>query len=413
MIVICEDCGRKYKINPAKINNRAAKFKCKNCSHLIVINPSGVLPHQPDPPSGTGIPVLKERAGASDPGIEAESTASDSPERDLSLNEAPAPETDVSAPHAVTGKGPPTSATLPNISKRRKKFGLRSKMYLLFLLLPILLFGISTWMFMQRLSGLETSITELSSRVVSGMAEEQIAEISRAVARQCQLYLMSQSGLKKENFDKDTDFKRLAVQKIGLTGYTALYQLPDKSNVWRTWSHIDPKIVGIDMATLKNTLGKHFDGFWKIFTGVADGKESRGYYTWQNPDGMIKRKFMVCTPIEETRFVIAATTYVEELTLPLNQLKANIQSMTRQVRKTLLTILLVTILVIGLVVALYGHKLAARIRKLTQIADRISVGDMDAKINARSGDEIGELAGAIERMQESIRLSIERLRNRK
>jgi HAMP domain-containing protein len=38
---------------------------------------------------------------------------------------------------------------------------------------------------------------------------------------------------------------------------------------------------------------------------------------------------------------------------------------------------------------------------------------MDAEIPVTSRDEIGDLAEAIERMQESIRLSIERLRRRR
>jgi HAMP domain-containing protein len=47
------------------------------------------------------------------------------------------------------------------------------------------------------------------------------------------------------------------------------------------------------------------------------------------------------------------------------------------------------------------------------VAERISVGEMDAEIKIKSRDEIGDLAEAISRMQESIRLSIERLRRRR
>jgi methyl-accepting chemotaxis protein len=47
------------------------------------------------------------------------------------------------------------------------------------------------------------------------------------------------------------------------------------------------------------------------------------------------------------------------------------------------------------------------------VAERISVGDLDIEIESTSTDEIGELSEAISRMQESIRLSIERLRRRR
>ena len=59
-----------------------------------------------------------------------------------------------------------------------------------------------------------------------------------------------------------------------------------------------------------------------------------------------------------------------------------------------------------------GRTIVRPIKKLTDAADRISVGELDAQINVRSKDEIGALGEAISRMQESIRLSIERLRRR-
>ncbi|MCJ7594694.1 MAG: HAMP domain-containing protein, partial [Desulfobacterales bacterium] len=71
-----------------------------------------------------------------------------------------------------------------------------------------------------------------------------------------------------------------------------------------------------------------------------------------------------------------------------------------------------TLLLIGFIVALYAHRLTGKIRTLTDVAERISVGEMGAEIQVDSKDEIGDLAEAIRRMQESIRLSIERLRRR-
>jgi HAMP domain-containing protein len=66
-----------------------------------------------------------------------------------------------------------------------------------------------------------------------------------------------------------------------------------------------------------------------------------------------------------------------------------------------------TLILIGFIVALYAYRLTAKIKYLTEITDRISVGDLDAEITGiKSRDEIGELANAIGRMQESIRLAI-------
>jgi HAMP domain-containing protein len=71
------------------------------------------------------------------------------------------------------------------------------------------------------------------------------------------------------------------------------------------------------------------------------------------------------------------------------------------------------LLFVGIIVSFYGYRLAGRIKSLTEVADRISVGELDAEIKTKSDDEIGDLAEAISRMQESVRLSIERLRKRR
>jgi HAMP domain-containing protein len=283
-------------------------------------------------------------------------------------------------------------------------------MMILFFILPIALFTLSSAFFLLQMKKLENLLTDESVRIVNRLAEEKIANLSRAVATQCKLYLLGNPSLKKEKFIKDAKFKQLAVQKVGTSGYTALYERPGKDGIWRTWSHVQPKIIGIDMATLKEPLGPNFDGFWRVFTGVRGGEESKGYYTWKDSDNKIRKKFMVCTPIEGTKYVIAATTYLEELTQSVTELKNRSHILARRLTTTITISLLATLVLIGAIVLMYSFRLTRKIRRLTEVADRISIGDLDAEISVRSKDEIGELAEAITRMQESIRLSIRRLR---
>jgi HAMP domain-containing protein len=219
--------------------------------------------------------------------------------------------------------------------------------------------------------------------------------------------------LRKEKFAEDKSFKRLAVQKVGKKGYTALYQRPDPDGIWRTWAHVNPKIIGIDMKTLKKPLGKNFRGFWRVFSGVKGGKESKGYYRWQDKDGTFRDKFMVCTPIEGTPYAVAATTYIDEFTRPMMMLEDRSAKQVKKSRKTVRDILVGILLLIGIIVSFYGSRLAGRIKSLTDVADRISVGELGAEVTTKSNDEIGDLAEAISRMQDSVRLSIERLRRRR
>lgn len=72
----------------------------------------------------------------------------------------------------------------------------------------------------------------------------------------------------------------------------------------------------------------------------------------------------------------------------------------------------ITALVVVIIAWFLGRAIGSPIRKLTEVAERISVGDMGAEIKIKSRDEIGNLAEAILRMQDSLRLAIERLRRR-
>ena len=48
MIVICEECGKKYRIDPTKIKGRAASFKCRQCAHLIMVKKPEAVIASPD-----------------------------------------------------------------------------------------------------------------------------------------------------------------------------------------------------------------------------------------------------------------------------------------------------------------------------------------------------------------------------
>lgn len=385
MIVICEECGKKYRIDPSKIKGTAARFKCRVCTHMITVSKPQTAPAA-------------------------------SPQVDLSITETAIESADTEAPSARPEIKLDRTAAERIPVKPARKFGsmnLRTKMLLLFFFVPLLLMLGASFLYIWQFDKMSALLTNESTKIVNQMAEEKIADLSTAVAIQCRLYLLAHPELRKEDFMNDMGFKTLAVQKVGLTGYTALYEMPDPDNIWRTWAHVNPKIIAIDMSTLKKSLGRNFPGFWKIFSGVKGGKRSLGYYTWQDKDGKFREKFMVCTPVAGTPFVVAATTYLDEFTGPVKLMETRASLLTEKTRLITWAILGGTILLIGLIVLIYGHRLTGKIKSLTDIAERISIGDLGIEIETKSRDEIGELAEAISRMQDSIRLSIERLRRRR
>jgi HAMP domain-containing protein len=380
MIVICEECGRKYQIDPSRIKASGAKAKCRACGNIMHLSKPAVKPIEKRPPVRSPEP----------------------PPSPIRAESIPEPE-----------KKEDKAKGVSSVAKQRKRLGLRSKIFLLFFLLPIVLIIAAGLLYLQQLNALSSLITGESSTMVTHLGEQIIAEKARSVASQVRLFLANHPHLNKEAFNKDEEFRKIAVQKVGLTGYTALHAVPDKDGIWRNWGHTNPNIVGIDMSTLRGPMGANFAGFWKVFSAGKDGKESSGYYTWQEKDGSFRDKYMVCSPVAGTPYYVAATTYLDEFTKPVQRMEAKAKEITTATRNTVFGILGGTLILIGLVVALYGRLLTSRIRSLTDVAERISVGDMDAEIRVTSKDELGDLAEAIGRMQESIRLSIERLRRRK
>jgi methyl-accepting chemotaxis protein len=283
-------------------------------------------------------------------------------------------------------------------------------------LIPISLIVAASLLYIWQLTTLSSGLAKGSTETIIKMTEEVVAERAREVASQCKVYLITHPELKKAFFNYDLKFKKIVVQKIGVTGYTALYEVPGPDGVWRTWAHLDPNIIGVDTTALKESLGESFPDFWKIYTGVKDGKElkeSRGYYKWRDTKGDLRDKFMVNVPVEGTPYILAATAHPDEFTEPVKYMQEGAALFALRTKNFVIGILVGTLILIGFIVALYAYRLTAKIKYLTEITERISVGDLEAEITGiKSRDEIGELANAIVRMQESIRLALKRLRER-
>ena len=371
MIVTCEHCGKEYDIDPTQIKGEQAKLTCESCNTTIII---------PKPPEKPPKKKKKDRKKVPRP----------------PAPEAEKPQPPPSAPHQMKG------------------IGLRGKMFLLFFLVPIILILAASLLYMWQLNTLSSRLAKGSSEMAAHMSEDVIIKRARVVASQTRLYITTHPTLKRNLFMYDAGFRSVALQKVGLADYTALYEKPGKDGIWRTWVHVNPDIVGIDMSTLKGSLGEHFDGFWEIYTGVQYKEESQGDYMWRDRDGTLRKKFMVCVPVEGTPYVVAATTYTEEFTDPIQFMQESADRFAARTRNIIIGILVGTLILVGFIVFMYSYRLAGKMKYLTDVADRISVGELDVELaDIKSKDEIGELARAISRMQGSIRLAIQRLKERR
>jgi cell division protein FtsL len=191
MIYECKGCGKKYRIDVDNMKMEVGRFKCGVCNEINTIR--------------------KPRA---------EEMQSPPPRRQVKVPPTSEPRTTKTEYEKVT----------PAFSHRKgMHFGLRAKMLALFIVVPVALMVVANLFWLSRMQSLSNLITDESSQAITKMAEDSIADKSRAVAREVKLYLRTHPGLKKENFNTDPEFRSVAMQKVGQTGYTMLLSRPSET----------------------------------------------------------------------------------------------------------------------------------------------------------------------------------------
>jgi methyl-accepting chemotaxis protein len=99
--------------------------------------------------------------------------------------------------------------------------------------------------------------------------------------------------------------------------------------------------------------------------------------------------------------------------LALQQEESEVYSALNRVQKFALTLLGCTILLVSVIAWFSARAIVTPLMKLTDAAERMSLGELNVKIDIKSRDEIGLLAQAIGRMQTSLRLAMNRLRRKR
>ena len=242
------------------------------------------------------------------------------------------------------------------------------------------------------------------------LGEQIIQQKAIDVAAQIDIFLRSHPKMKKEEMMKDPWLKEIAVQKVGETGYTAVHD-----NHGINYFHVNPQIVGSDL----HDLAERLPAFWKILEASLKGPAS-GYYDWKDADGKIRPKYMYLAPVKNSDLIVASTTYIEEFSKPSKAVEAKMEAIKRsflqeyedkfQIFYAIIGVVLVILL---LVIFFYSRSVIQPIRSLSEVADRISMGELDAPIDLKAKGEVGILAESIRRMQASVRAAIERLQKRK
>jgi len=258
----------------------------------------------------------------------------------------------------------------------------------------------------------ELSATTLkeSKSSLNKLGEKIIREKAIDVATQMEVYIKARPKIKMEDLIKEPDLKDIAVQKVGDTGYTAVHD-----NKGINYFHINPQIVGTDLHALADRL----PAFWKILEASLQGPAS-GYYDWKDADGKIRPKYMYLAPVKGTDFIVAATTYIDEFARPQREIEMRIKGIERQYLyeyenkiRVFYIIIAIALLLVFIVIYYYSRSVIRPILYLSEVADKISMGELDTPIRVKAKGEVRVLAESIERMQTSVKAAIERLQRRR
>ncbi len=229
--------------------------------------------------------------------------------------------------------------------------------------------------------------------------EELIQAKAADVAAQLNLVLQSVPWMTLRDLRRDGKFHEVAVQRVGRTGYTTIYET--RTGISRF--HRDRKFENVNLRRFSKSL----PAFWAIVRKSLKGKSAGGYYDWKEPDGSMRQKYMYAIPLrvrtgDGVRLTVAATAYVDEFTQAIQEAKAIHQDTTQFLmgtigmsiqafRKTGQLIMGIGIVVASLLALCVGIYFSRTIGRLRNATSRVNAGDYAVRVRSSMSGEMGTL----------------------
>jgi len=125
----------------------------------------------------------------------------------------------------------------------------------------------------------------------------------------------------------------------------------------------------------------------------------------EEKNGQVREKVASFTYFKKWNWIIVATGYKDELFTLVNRL----EQLNRTNQNTAITVLVVSLLLISGIWWLVARRFVSPITKATVLAQSIADGKLDASVDIRSHDEIGQLARSLNVMADNLRATMEEI----
>jgi len=250
-----------------------------------------------------------------------------------------------------------------------------------------------------------------SEEIIKRQAEETIRQKAIDVARQVDLFLAAHPRATRSSLRQDGEFREIAVQPVGKTGYTAIHESEGRA---RNLIHKSPKVENTDLQDLAAAIPQ----FWSIVAAGTGGKSAAGFYQWREPNGTFREKYMFIMPVarqtaDGARLSVAATTYIDEFLAPVRGVAAISRTATEDILKytdNLLgsfllqgfVLLILTALILTTWAVFTGRYLSGAIRDLRRATREINHGNYAFRVIPRMSGDVHDLMNDFNVMANSL-----------
>jgi len=446
MKIQCENCGKKYRLDEGKIKGNSVKLRCRACENIMVV----------DKPAPKTEDLVDFGAIAA------------SPQENRPATDTKVQSNDKSAEAADTG-----SYAEAESPPKKIRFGLFFKIAILMLIASLLPLGfysaitlsktsdrvrVSTENFMaQTALGLGNQVDEWidkNVRVLKAAArlpgiiamdrtlqEPALKAIQREYPWMYLVFTVDPNGLNTARSDgkplknySDRQYYKDIMQGKELTWQTLIGKTSKKPALVLAVPIISAgRTVGVMAAAATiDDISKNVARWRRGRTGFAFLVDETGkVVSHQVKQYVVQQKNLNRHPlIRAYRKDRKAKTFIfkddrgrdvlghvrgnrYDWALVIRQESEEVFEPLKGVQQFSLILLIATIFVVSIIAWFFARALVKPIMTLTDIAERMSLGELDNKVNVKSKDEIGLLAMAIERMRISLNLAMGRLRRKR